>query len=256
MRYAATGKTPAERQRAIRQKARQRPAQLRTLRAPAWAPDALPAMTTAMVQAQRTRRLPHPSRAGVLPMPATRTAISVTPLGPTLEGLGFSLKPPKWLRKAQPGKLLKKAAPPLAIGASLFVPGVAPAVAAVGKGIFGAAKAVGGGLFGKLFAAKAAKAAASAVLPAVTDAATTVATDTLTAAGQAVVTEALAPAATVTTAAVPMTYSVAAEPMTTAAEGQATQPEQAGFGSALPMLALAAAGLFILPKILPRGSRR
>jgi hypothetical protein len=70
------------------------------------------------------------------------------------EPLGFSLKPPKWLRKAQPGKILKKIAVPLAIGGALLIPGVAPlaltAVKAGGglllKGGAGVVKA-GGGLF-------------------------------------------------------------------------------------------------------------
>jgi hypothetical protein len=57
-------------------------------------------------------------------------------------GLGFSLRPPKWLRKAQPGRILKKAAIPLAIiGGTLLIPGVGGAV--VG-GLTAAGKAVGG----------------------------------------------------------------------------------------------------------------
>lgn len=61
------------------------------------------------------------------------------------DNLGFSLKPPKFIRKLQPGKLLKKAAIPLAIGAAALIPGVAPAIATVGKGLVtGAAKLVTG----------------------------------------------------------------------------------------------------------------
>lgn len=59
--------------------------------------------------------------------------------------LGFSLRPPKWLRKAQPGKILKKAALPLAvIGGALLIPGVGGAIAAGLK--FGAVKAGGAAL--------------------------------------------------------------------------------------------------------------
>lgn len=64
------------------------------------------------------------------------------PAGSNLSGLGFSLKPPKWLRKMQPGKILKKAALPLAIGAALFIPGALPLLA---KGVVGASKLVVGG---------------------------------------------------------------------------------------------------------------
>jgi hypothetical protein len=50
------------------------------------------------------------------------------------DGLGFSLKPPKWLRKAQPGKILKKIALPIAaVGATLLIPGAAPLVGAALK---------------------------------------------------------------------------------------------------------------------------
>jgi hypothetical protein len=68
------------------------------------------------------------------------------------ETLGFSLKPPKWLRKAQPGKILKKAAIPLAIAAgTLLIPGVGGAavkgLTAVGgaalKGTKGLARFIG-----------------------------------------------------------------------------------------------------------------
>lgn len=62
-------------------------------------------------------------------------------------GLGFSLRPPKWVRKAQPGKILKKIALPVAaVGAALLIPGV-------GGAIVGGATAVakaGGGIFGKI----------------------------------------------------------------------------------------------------------
>lgn len=111
--------------------------------------------------------------------------IRVAKEGPILTGgagasyladVGFSLKPPKWIRKAQPGKILKKIAVPLAIGAgTLLVPGAGTLAA---KGIVGAAKlALGagkgivkaGGLFGKLLAKKAAgpvaQAAVESVLP-------------------------------------------------------------------------------------------
>lgn len=70
----------------------------------------------------------------------------------TEEQLGFSLKPPSWLRKAQPGKILAKAAVPLAVGASLFIPGVAPAALAVvktvGAGALSAGKLLGKGAIG------------------------------------------------------------------------------------------------------------
>lgn len=76
--------------------------------------------------------------------------------------LGFSLKPPKWLRKMQPGKVLLKAAPVIAgVGAALLIPGVAPAGAALFKGAGGLAlrgagalvrggAAAGRGVFGLL----------------------------------------------------------------------------------------------------------
>jgi hypothetical protein len=68
-------------------------------------------------------------------------------------GLGFSLKPPKWARKMQPGKILKKIAIPLAVvGGALLIPGGGALLA---KGLVGGAKlAVGGarlagkGIFG------------------------------------------------------------------------------------------------------------
>jgi hypothetical protein len=67
--------------------------------------------------------------------------------------LGFSLKPPKWLRKAQPGKILKKYALPIAaIGAAFLIPGAAPLLAkgAVGAGKFLGRGAIGAGrVFGK-----------------------------------------------------------------------------------------------------------
>jgi hypothetical protein len=62
-----------------------------------------------------------------------------------LSGLGFSLKPPKWIRKMQPGKILKKVAVPLAVvGASLLIPGVGGALVkgatSAGKFALGAGK--------------------------------------------------------------------------------------------------------------------
>lgn len=43
---------------------------------------------------------------------------------PMADAMGFSLKPPKWLRKLQPGKVLKKIAIPLAvIGGAILIPG-------------------------------------------------------------------------------------------------------------------------------------
>lgn len=74
------------------------------------------------------------SRAALLPHPIHTTQ--------TLNGLEFSLKPPKWLRKAQPGKILAKAAVPLAIGAALLIPGVAPVVAGAAGAIFKGVKTV------------------------------------------------------------------------------------------------------------------
>lgn len=71
----------------------------------------------------------------------------------TIEGLGFSLKPPKWLRKMQPGKVLKKLAVPLAIGAgALLIPGVAPAAAGLIRGAAGAAGSAARLIGGKLVA--------------------------------------------------------------------------------------------------------
>jgi hypothetical protein len=66
------------------------------------------------------------------------------PAGADLSGLGFSLKPPKWIRKMQPGKVLKKVAVPLAIVAgAVLIPGAAPLLA---KGLLGAGKlALGAG---------------------------------------------------------------------------------------------------------------
>jgi hypothetical protein len=64
------------------------------------------------------------------------------------EPLGFSLKPPRWLRKAQPGKILKKVAIPAAIVGAMFIPGVAPLALKAGgmllKGGVGVVKAGGG----------------------------------------------------------------------------------------------------------------
>lgn len=60
---------------------------------------------------------------------------------PEYTGLGFSLKPPRFIRKLQPGKILKKIAVPLAIGAAIVaIPGVAPAI---GRGIAAAGRVVG-----------------------------------------------------------------------------------------------------------------
>lgn len=57
------------------------------------------------------------------------------------DGLGFSLKPPKWLRKLQPGKVLKKALPFAAGAAALFIPGVGPAIAGAASGLLSAGRA-------------------------------------------------------------------------------------------------------------------
>jgi len=81
---------------------------------------------------------PAPPRGGLLPQ-------HYQALEGYDDGLGFSLKPPKWLRKLT----IKKAIVPLAVvGASLFIPGAAPLLA---KGIVGASKLVvgGGRLLGK-----------------------------------------------------------------------------------------------------------
>jgi hypothetical protein len=67
------------------------------------------------------------------------------------DGLGLSLKRPKWLRKMQPGKVLKKIAAPLAlVGGALLIPGagamlVKGAAGAV-RGAAGAARFAGKGL--------------------------------------------------------------------------------------------------------------
>jgi hypothetical protein len=66
-----------------------------------------------------------------------------------LEGLGFSLKPPKFVRKAvkaiskiQPGKVLAKVAlPAAAIAAAALIPGAAPLAL---RAVTGVAKAAGG----------------------------------------------------------------------------------------------------------------
>ncbi len=56
-------------------------------------------------------------------------------LQPSSTGLGFSFRPPKWLRKAQPGKILAKAAIPLAvIGGALLIPGVGGAIVGAATG--------------------------------------------------------------------------------------------------------------------------
>ena len=61
-----------------------------------------------------------------------------------LGDLSFSFKRPRWLRKAQPGKILKKYALPIGLVAgSLFIPGVAPLA---GKVIMGGAKFAGRGI--------------------------------------------------------------------------------------------------------------
>lgn len=60
-----------------------------------------------------------------------------------LAGFGFSLKPPKRLRK-----VLKKLWLPAAVGAAFFIPGVAPAVASVGRGIATGARAAGASVWG------------------------------------------------------------------------------------------------------------
>jgi hypothetical protein len=49
--------------------------------------------------------------------------------------IGFSLKPPRWLRKMQPGKVLVKyGLPAAAVAATFFIPGVAPAAARIVAG--------------------------------------------------------------------------------------------------------------------------
>jgi len=64
----------------------------------------------------------------------------------TLSGLGFSLKPPRWIRKAQPGIFIQKHALPLAlVGSAFLIPG-AGALAA--KGILGAGRLAAGGARG------------------------------------------------------------------------------------------------------------
>jgi len=68
------------------------------------------------------------------------------PGGRTLGDLGFSLKPPKWIRKAQPGKFIKKHALAIGlIGGSLLIPGVAPLAA---RGLVGAGRLAGRGFVG------------------------------------------------------------------------------------------------------------
>jgi hypothetical protein len=66
----------------------------------------------------------------------------------TTAALGFSLRPPKWVRKAQPGKVLKKAIIPIAVvGATLLIPGVGGAVV----GAVTAAAKASGGFVGRIF---------------------------------------------------------------------------------------------------------
>jgi hypothetical protein len=60
--------------------------------------------------------------------------------------LGFSLKPPKFIRKLTIKKVLKPLAIAAAVGASLFIPGVAPVALAIGKGALSAGRFVGGGI--------------------------------------------------------------------------------------------------------------
>jgi hypothetical protein len=77
-----------------------------------------------------------------------RSVLNQYVLGGYDDGLGLSLRPPKWVRKIQPGKILKKVAIPLAIGGALFIPGVAPLALKAGAGLLkggiGIVKAGGG----------------------------------------------------------------------------------------------------------------
>lgn len=77
-----------------------------------------------------------------------RPATMPVSFAPPGAALGFSLKPPKYLRKFQPGKVLKKLAVPAAIGATLFIPGVAPALATVGRGVVTGIKGAGSAVVG------------------------------------------------------------------------------------------------------------
>lgn len=85
------------------------------------------------------------------------------------QGLGFSLKPPKWIRKAKPGKILAKIAVPAAvIGASFLIPGVGGAlvkgITSAGGMLFRGATAAGKAVVGAGGAV--AKAAAPVIAPA------------------------------------------------------------------------------------------
>jgi len=111
------------------------------------------------VPRSRGSQLRYPSRRGIVKRRTLQHEISLTlprlpghAVFPTqLSGLGFSLKPPKFIRKMQPGVILKKAAIPLAIAAAVLIPGALPLVAkgamAVGrvalKGGAGIAKLAG-----------------------------------------------------------------------------------------------------------------
>jgi hypothetical protein len=68
------------------------------------------------------------------------------------DGLGLSLKPPRWLRKMQPGVYIRKH--PLILAPLALIPGVAPAIAAGATAAGGALLSVGkagAGLVSSLF---------------------------------------------------------------------------------------------------------
>lgn len=78
-------------------------------------------------------------------------------LGAQLGDVGISFKRPKWLKKLTIKKVIKPLAVAAAVTGAMFIPGVAPAVATVAKGIFTGGKFVAtktAGLFKGLLTAK------------------------------------------------------------------------------------------------------
>jgi hypothetical protein len=103
----------------------------------------------------RHTKLPHPSKLNrekrrtpphIIGMTITRLpASAVQPSN--LSGLGFSLKPPKWVRKLTIKKVIKPLAITAAIVGAAFIPGALPllgkGVGLLGKGVIGAGKFAG-----------------------------------------------------------------------------------------------------------------
>lgn len=149
--------------------------------------------------------------------------------------LGFSLKPPKWLRKMQPGKFLLPAA---AVVGTLLIPGVGGAVAgAAGAAAKGIASASSG--FARVITG-AIKSAPGAIQTLST------AAGTMSPAGPMTTLPSIATNLTATTS--PMTPAPSVPP---AAGGSAQQP--AGPTMAMMPLLVGAAALMIVMSSRPRG---